>query len=152
MTSMLKSAAVLCALASPAIGQQVNECDWRASAWNLLEPWEQNSKTFANGNVRISLIDTVEPAAGAFHILVLSPPYDEIGARQCRVLSFDGSLGFARVFFDELDASYDPAQGLIFTVPIVLYMPEHDFQNSGVFGFILNQATGEIETAMDLAE
>jgi hypothetical protein len=124
--------------------QEVGECDWRASAAALGEPWEENSRTFASGAVRLALLDTVEPAAGALHMLVLSPPYDELGTRQCRVVSHQGGIGFAGLEFDMLEASYDAAIGLIFQVPVTTMVPEDGSFAAGILTFTLNQATGDI--------
>ena len=137
-------------LATGAVAQTVGECDGRASAQNIVEPWEKNSRSFANGNVRLALLDTVEPAAAAIHLLVISPPYGETGEPQCRVISLDGALGFAGLDFAALKASYDPSVGLIFSLPGMLYLPEEGFSNSLVLNFTLNQATGEIAARMDL--
>ncbi|CAN0606350.1 unnamed protein product, partial [Ectocarpus sp. 12 AP-2014] len=81
---------------SPSLAQSVGDCDWRASAQALVEPWDapENTRTFANGDVRLAIIDTIEPAAGAFHLIILSPPYDEVGGRQCQVVSTNSSVGF----------------------------------------------------------
>ena len=138
----------------PVIGaaQEVAECDWRASAQSIAEPWEANTRTFANGAVRLALLDTVEPAAGAFHLLILSPPYGETGERQCRVISREGTMGYASLDFAALEAGYDPAKGLTFTLPGVLYLPEESFSNSLRLTLTLNQATGEITLAQELAE
>ena len=133
------------ALSAPAAAQSLSDCDWRASAWLLAEPWEANSRTFANGDVRIALIDAIEPAAGALHLLVLSPPWDELGARQCRVLSLDGGIGFAGVDFAALEAWYDAAVGLLFALPVSVYEPETGAFADRMLDFNLNQATGAIE-------
>lgn len=138
------------ALSSTAMAQSVGDCDWRASAQNIVEPWEQNSRRFANGNVRLALLDTVEPAAASAHLLVISPPYGETGEPQCKVISLDGTLGFAGLDFSALKAAYDPSVGLIFSLPGMLYLPEKGFSNSLILNFTLNQATGEIATRMDL--
>ena len=87
----------------------------------------------------------IEPAAGAFHILVLSPPWDELGARQCRVLSLDGGIGFAGVDFAALEAWYDAAVGLLFALPVSVYEPETGAFADRMLDFNLNQATGAIE-------
>ena len=73
----LLALAFAAAMAGPAVAQQVRDCDWLASAWNLAEPWEENTRTFANGAVRLALLDAIEPGAVPFHLLVLSPPWDE---------------------------------------------------------------------------
>ncbi|MDU8927453.1 hypothetical protein RXV86_08665 [Alisedimentitalea sp. MJ-SS2] len=128
----------------PALAQEVEPCEWQASAWNLAEPWEQNTRTFANGNVRLALLDTVEPAAGAFHVLVLSPPYDEVGGRQCRTVSMGGGIGFSGADFSTLDASYDPSVGLIFTMQVRRFDPDSGDFLPATLRFTLNQATGHI--------
>ncbi|MFN0262344.1 hypothetical protein ACKTEK_00550 [Tepidamorphus sp. 3E244] len=126
--------------------QSVNDCDWVASARNLVEPWGDYTRTFSNGEVRIALLDTVEPAAGALHSLVLSPPRSELGDRQCRVISYAPGIGFPGLDFGQLDASYDPATGLTFTVPGSIF--ENDVQVPRIIVFTLNQATGEILTGL----
>lgn len=126
--------------------QVVNECDWQASAWNLVEPWETNSRTFSNGRTRLALLDTIEPGAAPLHILVLSPPEDELGGRQCRVVSLHDGFGFAGIEFDRLTASYNPATGLSFRVPVQEYDAGNAFMRGWTLAFTLNQATGQIAT------
>ena len=140
----------LMVLAAPVAAQEISECDWQASAQALVEPWEDNSRTFANGDVRLAVLDTIEPAAGAMHLLVLSPPYDELGGRQCRVISHGDGVGFAAIYFSELEAGYDPAVGLTFKVPAQIYLPEESFTNSARLDFSVNQATGAIDLDMML--
>ena len=134
--------------ASQVTAQVVTDCErWQANLRNLAEPWEENTRQFANGAVRISVIDTLEPAVAAFHLAILSPPYSELGDRQCRRVSVDDSgVGFSGVIFNEMTAGYDPATGLGLDLPIILYMPQTaDFQRVGL-GLTINQATGEIGT------
>ena len=141
------SLAALC-LVLPLVGhaQTVGPCEgWTVSAENLAEPWAENTRVFANGAVRLAVLDTVEPAAGSYHLMVLSPPEDELGLRQCRLVSAEGGMGFAGVLFSELTAAYDPATGLGLDLPVVLYIPDLDhFQPVGL-GLTINQATGAIE-------
>ncbi|QYX58275.1 hypothetical protein K1T73_07920 [Roseovarius sp. SCSIO 43702] len=122
--------------------QTVGECDWRAGADALVEPWDENTALFSQGKVRIALLDRVEPAAAAFYVLILSPPYNELGERQCRILSRREGMGFAGLSFDTLEADYDPAVGLIFT------MQAKEFDgldyHPATLRFTVNQATGEI--------
>lgn len=136
--------------AAPVAAQTVEPCDWRASAAAIAEPWQDNTRTFSKGAVRLALLDTIEPAAGAFHVLVLSPPYSELGDRQCRVVSFDGGMGFGNLTFSALEAGYDPAIGLMFSLPGTIFLPEDAFQNSVMLRFTLNQATGAIDARIDL--
>lgn len=131
-------------IATAAQAQQVSECDWRSDARYLAEPWEQNTRTFANGNVRVSVLDTSEPAAKPIHFMVLSPPRDELGFRQCRIISaHDG--GFGEHWFEDLTASYDPARGLVFVIPVAIwYVDTHSVVRG--LEFTVNQATGRIDT------
>ncbi len=143
--AILAGAAVATFAAGPGQAQVVGECDWLASAWMLAEPWEQNSRVFANGAVRVALIDAIEPGAVPFHLLVLSPPWDELGARQCRVLSLAPGIGFSGVDFASLQAWYDPSAGLFFSMPISVYEDATGDFGDRMLDFTLNQATGAIE-------
>jgi hypothetical protein len=130
--------------------QEVTPCDWRASAAAVVEPWDENARTFANGAVRLALLDTIEPAAAAFHILVLSPPFDEVGGRQCRIISADAAgSGFEATDFAALEADYEPSTGLLFMMPARLYDPKDGPAKMGRLSFALNQATGEIATLFE---
>lgn len=139
------SGLALCLSGFAVLAQEVGDCDWRANAQVLAEPWEQSTRTFANGAVRLALLDTVEPAAGAFHVLVLSPPYDELGERQCRVVSYQGGSGYAALDFANLQAGYDPAYGLVFTLPGQVFDPNSGATRPSFLNFTLNQSTGGIE-------
>ena len=130
-------------LAAPAAAQVVQPCDWQASAANLMEPWELNTRTFSNGRTRIAALDTVEPALGWAWLMVLSPPYDEIGARQCRVIGLAPSMGFAGLDFEAMASDYDPATGLRLTLPVQVSPDGAGFETR-VLSFIINQSTGEI--------
>ncbi len=136
--------AVALVWALPVVAQEAFECDFPARADSLVEPWEENSRTFANGDVRLALLDTIEPAAGALHLLVLSPPYDEVGGRQCRTVSISEGIGFAGLDFATLEASYDPAVGLIFHVTASEYDPDTGGAYAKRLAITLNQSTGDI--------
>lgn len=141
--------AALC-LATPLTAQEVAECDWRGMASGIAEPWEQNSRAFANGAVRVALIDTEEPAAAAMHLLVLSPE-PEMGFRQCHVVSASGSLGFAALYFEELIARYDPEDGLTISVPGHRVWADEGFSNAIRLNVTINQATGAVTATQDVA-
>lgn len=136
------------ALISPALAQTVEECDWRASAQALVEPWEDNTRMFANGDVRLAVSDVIEPAAGAFHLIILSPPFDELGGRQCQIVSANGSIGFAGLTLDGMTSAYDPAIGLTFTIEAGAYDPDTGGTLPRTLTITLNQATGAITANM----
>ncbi|MFT5744380.1 MAG: hypothetical protein ACI86S_002461 [Paracoccaceae bacterium] len=130
--------------------QVVSTCDWRASARAVVEPWEENSRTFANGAIRVALLDIIEPAAGASYLLILTRPYDEMGDRQCFVIGFGDGVGYADMSFSELASAYDPARGLILTIPGQIYLPEESFRNSALLEITVNQATGIVAATSTL--
>ncbi|MAM61892.1 hypothetical protein [Maritimibacter sp. UBA3975] len=144
--------AALCLTVAPAAAQvAVGDCDWRASAQSVAEPWEANSRTFANGDVRLAKLDVGEPAFGGFFLLVLSPPRDEIGFRQCRVITFPETSGFGGMDFDALEAGYDPSVGLMFTVPVKVFVASDAVEGQpALLRFSLNQATGAISPRLTL--
>lgn len=123
--------------------QTVQPCeDYRSHALAIAEPWEEYSRTFANGAVRVAMTDTIEPALGAMNLLIMSPPYDEVGSRQCRVVSAFGSMGYTAMFFKDLTSEYIPGQGLKFTVPVL--NSDGDTHASYMLSVIVNQATGVV--------
>jgi hypothetical protein len=141
--------ALLLATPSLAMAQDVGECDWRASAQNIAEPWETSTRSFANGEIRLTVMDAAEPAAGAFHLMILSPPYDEAG-RQCRILSLqDGGMGFAGLTLDGAKADYDAATGLTLTMQASRWLPETDSYTEATLTVTVNQATGAISGTLD---
>ena len=77
----------------------------------------------------------------------MSPPYGELGLRQCRLVSYERNLGFYDIHFADLSASYDPARGLVFDVPVEVWVSDG---YSVVRGLIttVNQATGEVRAEL----
>lgn len=137
--------AFLCLAAVPAFAGDVHNCSGLAArAETMAEPWQANTRTFANGAVRIAVMDTTEPAASASHLLVLSPPYDELGLRQCRVVSFDGLIGYGSLTLQGMTVDCDPATGLMLEMPITVYNPETALFDAGALFVAINQATGRI--------
>ncbi len=139
-------------VATPLVAQTARDCDgWQGHARNIAEPWESHIRTFANNRIRVALLDTIEPAAGAFYILVLSPPYGELGDRACVVVGdHDGGIGFAGITFEELGASYDPARGLTLTAPVTRYQPETAGFDSGILSILINQSTGQVTPSVEI--
>lgn len=133
----VKTLAALACLALPAGAQQVSGCDtWQANARNV--DWSDPMRSFANGAIRLITLDTGEPAAAAFHIMVTYPDPEEMWL-DCRLVSLGGGLGFASISLARADASYDPARGLSIAVPG--RSPEGE---ALVIAFTINRATGEV--------
>jgi hypothetical protein len=129
---------------SAAQALDVSDCDWKANAQGLVEPWQDNTRLFANGTVRLALVDTIEPAAGAFYILVFSPPENELGERLCQAVGITSSVGFSDVGFQKLKTNFDPAIGLIFDVSVNVFDAETGKFPEKALNFTLNMATGKI--------
>ncbi len=116
-------------IAGPAAAVVVEDCEGVATVENIAEPWEVNSKSFYQGEVRLAVVDTGgEPACCSTHLMVLytedtgeEPPY-----RACKLVSDQPQRGFGDVDFKHLVASYDPATGLTFSVPVAITKPDGD--------------------------
>lgn len=145
------AAALALMAAAPAVGQSVSDCDWRSDMRLIAEPWESATRTFAKGAVRLVLLDTIEPAMTPFQLLVLSPPHDELGARQCKVVHGDHGLGFYDMDMGALEAGYDPAVGLMFSLPVAIWGEGHEAPAPATLQFSLNQATGAIAARLGIA-
>ncbi len=141
------SAAMAMGLAgSVAQAQVITDCSRVADPAHIMEPWSRFSRTFANGNIRITLLDTFgEPTCCAAHLLILapsgSPEWPE--HRQCHVASDSEGRGFSEIEFDRIEASYDPRLGLLVEVPWHRYVDGRVTQ-PGVMRIRINQATGDV--------
>lgn len=141
---------LLALIPGAAVGQEVAFCDdYRSSAANLAEPWEENTRLYAKGAIRLAVIDTLEPAAGAFHLFILSPPLNELGLPQCRVVSMSGTMGFSYLGLDEARAAYDPAEGLAITLLAERWLSASDSYEPGELTVTINQQTGSIVPRFD---
>lgn len=140
---MIRLAFAMSLLAAPAAAQQVLPCD-NAPAESIAEPWEENIAAYAEGAIRIAVLDMIEPAGGALKLLVLSPPRDEVGYRQCRVVQAGNGLGFYNLRFSDRQASYDPARGFTLTMPAQDYLPDDPDDGWYQLSLTINQQTGEI--------
>ena len=137
-------AAVFGLVAMPALAQEVRPCDDLARVDAIGEPWAGHTKTFAGNRVRLVVIDTLEPAAAAFQLVILSPPFDEVGGRQCMMVGSTGTLGFGGMTLDGLHSSYDPAKGLTWGVKVKTYNAATGGFDDKVLRVTLNQSTGAI--------
>lgn len=142
---MIRLLAALVLLSGKAQAQQIDvkSCGDAERVDAIAEPWERNIATYANGDIRLALLDMVEPAGGAWKLVVISPPRDELGFRQCRVIGADG-IGFYDLDFARRQASYDPARGLTLTLPAQHYLPEDPESGWYQLSLTINQQTGDI--------
>lgn len=134
----------------PAAGMaaHVGPCDGAVNARYLVEPWEENTATYAEGAIRVALFDNVEPAGGALHLMVVSPPRDETGMPQCRRVSLEEGSGFYALAFAGRSAAYDPAKGLTLTFPAERYDPGTGAGTQATLRLTLDQRSGALEAVL----
>ena len=112
---------------------------------SIIEPWSESTRTFANGAIRITGLDTGEPACCSYHLAIMAPdPREENWPRQCLVLNDGGEwTGFQFVDVGRTQSSYDPSKGLLLSVPVERYID--GLQSTKlVVDIRINQATGEV--------
>ncbi|MCC5986759.1 MAG: hypothetical protein JJT95_03690 [Pararhodobacter sp.] len=144
----LAAAALLLLTPAHAPAQVISECGWVGSPANIVEPWEENSRSFANGAIRIALLDTGgEPVCCARHLLILAPSGHEEGPvyRQCMVASAQEGSGFFEIDFDLLVASYDPEFGLLIDMQLWHYVVDGGSPIPDRMQIRINQATGAVD-------
>ncbi len=146
---MLRIASFLALAASSAFAQSVETCDWQAHPDAIVEPWSENTRVFADGAVRLALLDTIEPAASPYWLMVLSPPVDEMGSRICQVVGRGPGYGFSDMEFEALSADYDPQTGLGFAIPVGLYNPETSLTDPAMLRLHLDQRDGTLSATLE---
>lgn len=114
------AALTLLAAQPAAAAPTVVECTNYAMATYVMEPWERNTRTFYNGQVRLALIDTDgEPACCSTWLVVIFPDVsDELGGRTCRMLGTGQTMGYAGVNLAGVKSTYSASTGLTLTVPV----------------------------------
>lgn len=147
MIRQIALALVLLPMAGAAAAQAVGACGEWTSARNIPEPWADNTATYAEGAIRVTRLDTLEPAAAAVHLMILSPPLDEIGDRSCSVVSLTAASdgwpgGFYDIDFASRTASYSPETGLVLSFPAEVFEPATGGGQRRVLRITINQTRG----------
>jgi len=145
---------VLClvlALPSLAVAQVVTDCEPSlAQARSIAEPWEDNILSLANGDVRLAVIDAIEPGAVPFHLMVLTPPYDELGARLCWVVSLDAQgFGFSALTLAGLLKDSDSAGRLVLTLQAARWNDSTGGPDPALLHIVIDPQTGEVSARLD---
>jgi hypothetical protein len=135
--------------ALPAQAVTVTACDGLASVQAIAEPWEANTRVFAKGEIRVVVLDTIEPAAAAFHLAILHPPRDELGSPMCSQVSASEGTGFGGMDIGPATASYDPARGLTVSLPVSLYDADTADFVQGTLSVTINQSTGQVQAVVE---
>ena len=119
---LVAAGAALAALAcaQPTQAAILEACNDYASAGLIVEPWDQNTRTFYNGQVRVAVVDTDgEPACCSSYLVVIYPDVDdELGGRSCMMLSQGERSGWAGIDVKAIRTSYNAATGLALAVPV----------------------------------
>ena len=132
--------------ASPLAAQTISSCEAHlaASVHAVAEPLEANTRTYANGAIRVIKMDTGAPACCPEYLVILHPagaaPDEQY--RKCTLVSIEPDLGFSRIEFDTHSAAYDPARGL--TLSFIVEIPFGNSVSAGGLDITINQATGEV--------
>lgn len=109
----------------------------------IVEPWQDNSATYADGEIRIAKLDMIEPAGTPFRLLVLMGPRDEVGGRRCVIVQDSDGDGFARLDFAARTSAYDPESGLTLSFPVETAIGG-DQTTLHVVSIRLNAQTGDV--------
>ncbi|MDF3607009.1 hypothetical protein PE067_13230 [Paracoccus sp. DMF-8] len=117
----------------------------------IVEPWQDNSATYANGEIRIAKLDMIEPAGTPYRLLVLMGPRDEVGGRRCVIVQDSDGDGFARLDFAGRTSAYDPVTGLTLTFPVETAIGG-DQTTLHVISIELNSQTGDVSSDKKPAE
>mgnify|MGYP000510063448 CR=1 FL=1 len=125
--------------------QEVSVCDIALQMDKIASPEDLNVRHFANGQVLVAVVyDVRADAAQALSVLVVSPPLDEHGQRQCRLVGASDVAGYAALILDKADAAYDPAIGLTVSFPAVVMPTTESLGDKIDLAVTINQATGQI--------
>lgn len=144
--------AALLGICTSANAQVVNDC-YSAQADGALtdirlipEPWQANTRLFSNGDVRLTLIDTWDPANYAVHLMIsyVDTRRHESEGRACVIISDQASQGFQNISLLDMAAGYDPATGLSFSIEAERYNASDESVDHGALNVILNRATGQV--------
>ena len=101
--------------------------------------WDDPTRSYANGRVRLVRIDTGAPACCAFYLVVLRY---ETGSEDvaCTLVSQTEGYGWAQMSLEEARSEYRPGAGLRVFVPVAQDGAEGP--KPGTLVLNVNQATG----------
>ncbi len=133
----------------PAPAQELQPCDARSAAPGLSDFGRDDVRTFGDGNILVARLDTGRPAFAPMRLLILSPPRDAEGRRQCRLVRLEDGLGFGQLYLSRAGARYDPGRGLTADVPGLILL-EDGFSNPILVHVTINQQSGAIALDMEL--
>lgn len=112
----------------------------------IAEPWEENTATFANGEVRLAILDTWDPANYPMHLMILyiSPRLVEAEGRACVIISDFQGYGFQTLTLEGMGVNYEASTGLTFKLAGSRYDPQTSVVSPGALTVILNRASDQV--------
>ncbi|MEM1300857.1 MAG: hypothetical protein AAGH68_16425 [Pseudomonadota bacterium] len=131
-----------------ATAAQVLDCGAWVGADTLMEPWDETTRTFSRGSVRLALVDLGEPECCPQHLAVLIPA-NMYGGRACFLVA-RGSLvpnGWVKIGLDEAEASRDATPGMKIRLPVYGVHPltgGPDRDNRKILNLRIHQAAGSV--------
>jgi len=102
-------------------------------------PYEDATRTYAQGSIAFLLLDTGEPACCSDHLMVLYPDPEE-PFRICQLISLRDGLGYYEIRLGDAQATYDPLEGLSVRIPAFEYGEVEAMPRS--LDVTVNQQTG----------
>ena len=130
--------------AAPAAAQVRSDCgDWQTDARNVF--WEDPTRTFAEGAVRLVALETGEPACCGAHLMVTWPNPDE-PFPACAVISAGGNgggIGFYSLDLSATEAREDEAK-LFLTVAATATAPDGSDPQPRPFAITIDLFAGEL--------
>ncbi len=141
------TAAALALTAAPAVAQSVTDCDSRAKARNLAEPWEENTATFADGDVRIAAVTMTEPEDAPAFLMILTET--ENGERRCRLVEAERDYGFYTIDMSSVVVAKKADGMLTLEVPVTDYADGPENPPPFPLTVKINRDTGEVTASTD---
>ncbi|MBF9044430.1 hypothetical protein HKCCE4037_13895 [Rhodobacterales bacterium HKCCE4037] len=143
MKRLVAAAVAAISFATSANAFVVRECGPEFTPLTITEPWEEYSRTYAEGAIRIFEMFIDPNVASGAAIGILHPLPDEPGGpyRRCSAIYFSDEFRFfGQAFIAEAEARYDPALGLVISVPVQVLSET----GRRIVSFAVNQATGTV--------
>lgn len=100
----------------------IGTCEGLDSIGNLIG----QTKSFANGAVKVAYVSTEEPAAAPDHLLIFV--YGEEMSITCASVDAWEGAGFASLDMSKMTSSYDANKGLLISFPARIWMDSDQYK------------------------
>lgn len=118
-------------------------CPARMGLEIIAEPWEENSASYMDGELRVALLFLLDQHE--YQLALLHGPRTELGTRQCHLIAPGEAMGFQDIDFASHQVANDPEKGLTITVPVLLERGETSDDDLWADFFIqIDPQTGDV--------